>query len=446
VTAPLRRVLGALPTGTVAVGSGLALLGVASYVHLAVAGYLLSKPDYSALSVLWSIVFSIGPGLFFPLEQEITRVVAARRVAGDGVGPVYRRGAMVALGLLIVLCVLLAAGNRVIADRLFDGDRGMVVVLAGALLGLALAHPTRGVLAGSGRFGGYGVQLATDGGLRIVFAAALGVAGVHSAAAYGLILTVAPVLSVLVTVPSVRAALRAGSTLAWSALAKGVGPLVVSMLLAQVVVNVAVIDVKLLAPHDIVLSGALLSALVLARVPVFVFASLQAALLPGLTGLAACGDRAGFRRLVLRGCGLVVALAVLAGVPATLLGPWLVQVLFDAAPALGDLDFAVLAAGTGVYLLAQVLGQGVLALGFHRDQTIGWLGGSLVLVLVTIVPGDVKLRVEGAYATGSLAVAILLGVALARRVRSGHADAGTVAATPDALVSSGGIPSSGGID
>jgi O-antigen/teichoic acid export membrane protein len=422
----LRRALAVLPEGTLPVGGGLAILGLASYVHLAIAGHQLSKPGYASLSVLWSIVFSVGPGLFFPLEQEITRLVAARRVTCDGPGPVFRRGFALALGLLAVLCLLLAAGTPVLATRLFDGDRSLVAVLAGALLGLALAHPTRGVLAGSRRFTGYGVQLGVDGGLRIVLAAGFGLAGVHSVAAYGLILTVAPVLSVVVTAKQVRAALSKGADLAWSALAARVGPLLVSMLLAQVIINVAVINVKLLAPGRAALAGALLSALVLARVPVFVFASLQASLLPGLTGLATAGDRSGFRKLLVRGCGLVVALSLACGVPATLLGPWLIKTLFAAAPALGDLDFALLAAGTGAYLLAQVLGQGVLALGHHRDQTLAWLGGSTVLVVVTVMPGQVNLRVEGAYALGSLAVAALLGLALARRSGVLPARTGTV--------------------
>jgi O-antigen/teichoic acid export membrane protein len=417
VRSSLTRLLGLLPRGTVAVGGGLVVLGLASYIHLAVAGHLLSTSGYASLSVLWSIVFSVGPGLFFPLEQEITRLVAARRVVGDGAGPVFRRGMLLALGILAALCVLLVAGGPVLASRLFDGDRGLVPVLAGAFAGLALAHPTRGVLAGSGRFGGYGVQLAVDGGLRIAFAVALGVAGVRSTAAYGLILAVAPVLSVLATAAPVRAALRAGTALAFTAFARGIGPLIVSMLLAQVVVNIAVVNVKLLAPGDAALAGALLSALVLARVPVFAFASLQAALLPGLATLATSGDRTGFRRLLLRGCVLVLALSTACAVPAVLLGPWLIRTLFAAEPALGDLDFALLAAGTAAYLLAQVLGQGVLALGFHRDQAAAWLGGSAVLVLVTVLPGPAKLRVEGAYAVGSVVVALLLAVALVRRAR-----------------------------
>ena len=48
----LSRALGLLPPGTLPVGAGLAVLGGASYVHLAVFGHLLSAPGMAAMSVL----------------------------------------------------------------------------------------------------------------------------------------------------------------------------------------------------------------------------------------------------------------------------------------------------------------------------------------------------------------------------------------------------------
>jgi O-antigen/teichoic acid export membrane protein len=432
----VRRLLGLLPPGTLAVGAGLVVLGAASYVHLSVASHALSHAGYDALSVLWAIVFSLGLGLFFPIEQEVTRIVAARRVSGDGSAPVFRRGAALSAIMLLVICALLAAGTPWIADRLLGGDRSLVLVMAGGFLGLAVCYPTRGVLAGTGRFAGYGSQLAVDGGLRIVLAAALGLAGVHATWAYGLILTVAPLISVLCTVPAVRAGLSAGAALAWPAFARGVVPLMISTLLAQVVVNVGVIDVKLLAPTAVALAGALLSALVLVRIPLFVFASLQASLLPGLSTAASRGDRHGFRRLLLRACGIVLALAALGALGAIAIGPWLLRVFFAATGVVGRLDFAVLAAGTGAYLLAQVLGQGAMALGHHRDQTWAWLGGTVALVAVTLIPGDVKLRVEIGYTVGSVVVALILALAVARRAPHPGPEPGLPAT---ALVGLGGV-------
>ena len=191
------------------------------------------------------------------------------------------------------------------------------------------------------------------------------------------------------------------------------------MLLAQVVMNAAVVLVRLLSPGDAAAVGALLAAFILARVPLFVFASVQAALLPGLAGAIAAGDQARFRQLIARGCGAVTILGVAGGLPVTIGGPWLIQVLFAARPVLGHADFGWLASGTLFYMLAMVLGQGAMALSRHRALLLSWLAGVLVLALVTITPGDVITRVVIAYAAGSLTAACTLAVVLAQRTASG---------------------------
>ena len=61
-----------------AVGVGLIVAGLSAYGFLVLADKALSKDAYSPLGVLWSIVFLIGPGLFLPLEQEISRALAER--------------------------------------------------------------------------------------------------------------------------------------------------------------------------------------------------------------------------------------------------------------------------------------------------------------------------------------------------------------------------------
>ncbi len=405
----MRRLLTeTLPRGTVAVGAGLAVLGAASYVQLAAAGHGLDPAGMSNVSVIWSIVFSLGLGLFFPIEQEVSRIVSAGATRGEGAGPALRHGAVLAGGILALLWLVLAAAARPIADALFDGNLLMVAGLAGAFLGCAASYATRGVLGGSGRFGVYGVQLGIDGTLRAVRSIGLAVAGVRSALPYVLVLTVAPVVSVVATLPPVLRLAGAGPALSWRAFCRGLGLLTVSTLSAQAVVNVAVVSVRLLDPKDQALAGALLSALVLARVPLFVFGSLQAALLPGLSSAAALGDMAGYRRLLARAVGIVVGLAVLGGVPAIVIGPWLVRVFFDAPPVLTAGDFAVLAAATLCYMLALVLGQGAMSVQRHREQALAWLAGLAVLVAVTLAPGPVKLRVELAYGLASLTVAAIL--------------------------------------
>ncbi|MGS2615704.1 polysaccharide biosynthesis protein [Micromonospora sp. LZ34] len=413
----MRRLLTLVPPGTLAVGAGLALLGLASYVHLAVAGHSLDEADYSSLSVLWSIVFTLGIGVFIPVEQEVARVVAARRTQGLPPGPVLARGAALAAGVLALMVLAVVAGYRVLADRLFAGDGDMVLVLIGSMAAMGVAYTTRGVLSGLQLFPWYGTQLGLDGGLRIAMVALLGLAGVTSPLWYGVVLVVAPLASVLLTLPPVLRAVGGGASVPWGALLRGFGLLTVSSLLSQVVVNVGVINVRLLAPDDVATAGALLSALVLVRIPLFVFGSLQASLLPGLATTATTGDRAAFHGLLRRALGLVTALGLLGAVGAVLLGPWLVRALFDAPAVLDQVDFACLAAATLAYLWSMVLGQALLALNRHRAQALAWTLGVAALVAATLAPLTVALRVELGYAVGSAVVAVTMAVLLRRGFR-----------------------------
>lgn len=412
------RALGLLPSGTLLVGAGLAVLGGGSYAQLAVAGHSLNTGGMAAMSVLWTLVFWAGLGVFFPVEQELIRLVAARRATGEGIAPVVRRAAMLAGAIWAAMLAPLLIAARPLADSLFGGDTAMVIALAAAWLALAVVSVSRGVLAGMGRFAAYGSQLAVDGALRIVLACGLGVAGSHSPTAFGLTMTAAPLLAVACTLGPLLRDLHPGPAVTWTVMCRGLGLLIPTMLLAQLVVNVAVINVRLLSPGDPAVVGALLAAMILARVPLFVFTSLQASLLPGLAAAIATGDQARFRQLVGRGCAVVAALGIGAGVPAALLGPWLTRLLFAARPVLGRADFAVLAAGTLCYMLAMVLGQAAMAVSRHRDQLLAWLAGTAVLAAVTLGPGDVRLRVEVAYALSSLTVAAALALVLSVRSRA----------------------------
>ena len=182
-------------------------------------------------------------------------------------------------------------------------------------------------------------------------------------------------------------------------------------------VNVGVINVRLLAPDDVATAGALLSALVLVRIPLFVFGSMQAALLPGLSTAAATDDEAAFGGLLRRALAVVTALGVGGGVLTVLLGPWLVTALFDAPAILGHGDFAWLAVATQAYLWAMVLGQALLARDRHRAQAVAWTLGAAALAAATLAPLSVALRVELGYTVGSVVVAAAMLALLRRRRR-----------------------------
>ena len=67
-----------LPEGALSVGVGLAISGVATYAFFAISSRALDADAYSALGVLWGLMFAVGNGLMQPLEQEVARAVSAR--------------------------------------------------------------------------------------------------------------------------------------------------------------------------------------------------------------------------------------------------------------------------------------------------------------------------------------------------------------------------------
>ncbi|MER6301205.1 hypothetical protein ABT247_16795 [Kitasatospora sp. NPDC001539] len=409
---PIAKLLGVLPPGARLVVGGTVVLGASAYVYMALVGYSLSTVGAARVTMLWTIVMSVGWGLFQPVELELTRLVAARKVAGHGALPAVRRMLLLAMAILAAVCALLAAAAGPIADQLFSGDRTLVVALAGGLAGLAVSSVARGALAGLGLFGPYGTQLAVDGGLRIGLAGVAALAGLHSALAFGLILFVSPVAASLIGLRDTLADRTPGPEVSWKQLTSGLGLLIASVMLSQLVVNATVVCVRLLAPKHSEASDALVfaigQAVVMARAPLFAYSALQASMVSALSGAAAAGDHGEFRKVLTRTTAIVAAMCIGGGLPVIVLGSRLNPLLFNAKDVLGPLDFLWLVFGTLCYVLATVFGQALMSSSQHRRQLVGWTAGSVALVAVALTPGGVGLRAELAYLAGSLVSAVLM--------------------------------------
>lgn len=415
--AALRSLVQRLPAGTVPVGGGVCALALASYVYLAIAGRTLSVDGMAGLSVLWSLAFSLGTGLFLPLEQELTRVVAARRARGEGARPVALRGMAISATLLAVCLVGLGTFIQPLADLLFRGDRSLVWALGAALLGLSVVHISRGLLAGSGRFRSYGSQLAVDSILRVVLALGLSMAGSTSPLLFGLLLSLAPLASVALGLAGVVRAAQPGPPATSGELRKGLAPLTLSTLLGQVLPNAPVVLAELATDKGSALTGALLSAMIIIRLPIFAITSVQPSVLNVLARSYTLGRRDAFQRQ-LAGTAAGAAVLGLAGTLVSgLLGPWLATVLFHATPLLSGIDFAIFGFGTAGLLIALVLSQGQLAMNRQMAQGAAWALGAAVFVVLAVMPETVIARLETSYAVGCWTVALALAGSLVHRLR-----------------------------
>jgi O-antigen/teichoic acid export membrane protein len=403
--------------GPVAVGLG--VLGLASFAFLSVSGRALGPAELAPLGTLWVLVNALGPALFQPLEQEVGRAVADRAAHGHGARPVFLRACGIATGVIVLAATVLFTARRPLADEVFAGQQILVLGLLLGLVGLGAEHLTRGAFAGGGAFPRYGTQLAVDGVLRIGSAAVLAVVGVTTAGWYGVFLGLAPIVAVLVTAGWLGPANRPGPHHSWGELGHAVGWLTLGALASQFVINAAPVAANLLAGADEqARAGVFISVLVLARVPLFLFAAIQASFLPGMAALAAAGDTEGFRRRLNLIAGAVTALGVAGLLVIVAVGPWLVRLVYGSEYVTTRTDLWPLAAASGLFMLASVLAQTLVSVRGYRASVLGWLAGTAAFLLGLLVPLRLEQRVGLAFLAGSAVAVLVLAVAMRVRLRS----------------------------
>jgi O-antigen/teichoic acid export membrane protein len=397
------------------------VLGITAYVFFVVTGRALGPERYSSLSVLWTLVFFAAPGFLFPLEQEVSRAVSARRALGIGGGPVIRRAAVLGGALAAGLAALAVVLSGPILDHLFDGQGLLLLGLVLSLPVYAALHLTRGALSGTGRFAAYGTLLAGDGIIRIVLAVVFALIGIKTAGVYGLLIAGASGLILVAVLSRQRGLLEPGPDAPWSELSEALGWLLLGSVLAQAFVNASVPLVKVLADEgQDAIAGQFQAGLIITRVPLFLFQAVQASLLPKLAGYAASGQfidfRNGLRRLVV----VVTGIGVLATLGAFAIGPLVLRIAFGSEyDKLGNADLGYLSLAGACYMLSTALSQALIALRGYSKVAAGWAIALAVFgVGVAVGPGLLG-RVELGLVAGSAVSVAAMAVLLQVQMRKG---------------------------
>ncbi len=412
------RRTGALPSGTVAVGAGLAIAGIAAYGYLVLTAHVLGKDVAAPLTAIWGVMFTIGPGFFLPLEQEVSRAVAARRARHTGAGPLIRQAAILGAGLTCIVLLVCLATSWLITDHLFDGHWTLFVALCIGVVGYAMGHLARGVLSGSGQFGPYAVYIGGEAVARVLMAGVLAAVGYRAAGGYGLAIGIAPFFAVGAVVRRAWPAVHEpGPPAPWSELTPSLGALLAGSVLSQSLINAAMISAKLLAQDG--QEGevkSLFNGVIVARIPLFLFQAVQAALLPRLSALASGRRYHEFRQSFERLLLAVVAIGVAGTVVGYGVGPYVLRKAFKVE--LGHVDVGLLALGTGFIIVAMSVAQAMIALKGQNAVALGWLAGMVAFVIVVALGNDLLLRVELAALVASFVSAAALGASFVRMLRA----------------------------
>jgi O-antigen/teichoic acid export membrane protein len=253
---------------------------------------------------------------------------------------------------------------------------------------------------------------------------AFAAAGLHVVGLYGMAVGLPCLVGVAIGLALARGLLRPGPPARWAEISHAVGFLVAGSLLGQVLINVGPLAVKLLAgPGEQAVAGTFLNGLVMARIPLFFFQAVQASLLPALAAQAAEGRYSEFRHGLFRLLVAVSGVAVVAAAGSFLIGPFVVSRFFGSGFQLSRLDMLLLAAGSGVYMVALAMVQALIALRGHRLVPVGWLTGVVAFVATLAALGasggvGVAMRVELGLVGGTLVSLLAVAVLLRARFRA----------------------------
>jgi O-antigen/teichoic acid export membrane protein len=316
--------------------------------------------------------------------------------------------------------VLGAAAGPLLADELFSDEGVLVVAWLLTLVAACAAHLARGLLSGLGRFRGYAGIIAGESSVRLVIALVLTTVGVETVGPYGLSVAAGPLVAVAFTLWRERDLLEPGPPAPWSEVTVALAWLLAGSALSMLLMNAAPILVELLATSaDDDAAGRFLAGLIVARVPLFLFQAVQAALLPRLSELAGAGRTSELRRHLTALVTLVSGIGISGTLGAYLLGPAIVRLLFGSEFDLGHRTMGLLGLASASFMVALLLAQATIAVGGHRRAALAWAVGVVVLGAVATGGDELFLRVELAVMAGGLTALVAQAVVLRRLLDRG---------------------------
>ena len=323
------------PEGTIPVAAALLIAGVATYLFFQIGTNAVGGAEnFAPLSSLWFATFALAPGFFLPLEQELGRGLGHRRAVGEGGRPVVAKVARLGflLGGLVALAIICL--SPLITSAYFDGDWVMLVALVVAFCAYAPAHLARGICSGSGRFHSYAVVIGSDGVVRVTVCIA--VRADRHLRRRPVRLPHRPVAAGRHRLRRVEGAARrrtTGPEATWKEVTPNLGWLLLGSVFAAGLLNAGPVLVNILSEDTPEAEEAVTEfgyGVLLARIPLFMFQAVQAALLPRLSRLAASGNFAEFRNGLRRLLVLVIGVGVIGSLGALAIGPFVLEKVYDA--------------------------------------------------------------------------------------------------------------------
>ena len=399
---------------------GIGFLALGSYLLLAITSRALSPHEYSLFAAFWSVVMGLILGATNPLETfglGSTHVNKNQVKIDSQFVDAYK---LVMVFTLIAILVLLPWT----VPRVFDGNWIYLIATIFSLTGFAFTYSARGILIVGHKSDRYAQLMTAESLLRIVFAViVIGAIGA-SGSSVSLAISLAALLVGLVGYSSVRTHFSLNVNWKNIDFFRNTGtfwPLLLASLATFLLLNLGPFVVQFLAGAAAAAAGVYLNALTLSRVPIMLGPVLQARIVPSVTAILSRGELPTLRRLMGKGLsGLIIGGALFVAA-FSIIGDKLIDLLFAGNTILDNLDLALLAIPTVLYLVAIALQSVLVALKETKKIARAWILGLSSYLVALLLPNAAILKVELAGVIAMSTVVFILFTQLSRVMNSGPA-------------------------
>jgi O-antigen/teichoic acid export membrane protein len=227
---------------------------------------------------------------------------------------------------------------------------------------------------------------------------------------YGLALGLSPFIGISFALIRQNDLIRHGSPVRAREISSSLGILLLASLATAMVLNVSPLAVELLAgTGQKEEPGKFLNALLIARIPLFFFQAIQAALLPRLSQLVVAEDYEKFKHELKRLLSFVTVFGVCFIFLMAVAGQWVTRIAFGSEYEISNRNMLLLAISSIGLMYALSITQGLLA--FHRQglSATAWIVGIATFPVTAAFGNDLFLRVEIALICTVLITTVLLG-------------------------------------
>lgn len=394
--------------------------GLLSYVFVLLGTRTLGAA-FGPVSVVWSW-WALGvAALAFPFQHRMTSTVAVGASTADERADVRRLRAVAAVAALALVVLLLPVREAVFGSD----DPTFPVAAGGAVLASAAVAVRRGRLAGAGRDRAAAVTLVGEQVARVVVGAVL-LWWFATPASYALALVAgAAVLGVGRPTRQAATSRRDGWPITPDAggrpgdVTERPSPPLTEYLVAIAVGSVAAQAVLTGAPIVLqVLGGtqadvtALFTTLAVARAPFLVMLGVAMAVMRRFASVAAVAGREGLRSSVGLTVRATAGATVAVGVPAALVGPTALRLVFGPEATLDAVATTVVAVGAVLSTGSLVLVLVQIAVERVRVVLTARLVSTTVFTAIAVAPwGDPLVRVVAAFGVSETVAFVLLAAA-----------------------------------